>query len=109
MEDIEAEAEELDAEAEELDAEAEELEAEAEYADQVADEEKKKADDAADTARPFPRSDDEADVDIICTTRAKGGAAGSRGSSPRSSPRCGARQRWANRVNSSYHTKGVLG
>ena len=84
VEDIEAEAEELDTEAEELDteadgleAEADELGAEAEYADQVADEEKKKADDAADTVSALPpRSDDEADVDIIYTTKPKGGAAG---------------------------------
>ena len=77
VEDIEAEAKELDAEADELDAEADELEAEAEYADQVADEEKKKADDAADTVSALPpRSDDEADVDIIYTIKPKGGAAG---------------------------------
>ena len=75
--DAEAEADELEAEADELEAEADELEAEAEYADRVADEEKKKADAAADTVSALPpRSDDEADVDIITTTRPKGGAAG---------------------------------
>ena len=75
--DAEAEADELEAEADELEAEADELEAEAEYADRVADEEKKKADAAADTVSALPpRSDDEADMDIITTTRPKGGAAG---------------------------------
>ena len=75
--DIESEAEDAEAEADELEAEAAELEAEAEYADRVADEEKKKADAAADTVSALPpRSDDEADVDIITTTRPKGGAAG---------------------------------
>ena len=104
--DAEAEADELEAEADELEAEADELEAEAEYTDQVADEEKKKADAAADTVSALPRSavNHWASWPTMPKVRAAARGAFHRA---RLHGR-GARQRWANRVNRVVHVKVLL-